>query len=475
MTYLDHSSASAKFEEGSFRDRSGRIVYSSGSVLRVLSPEALSIWEELSKAKFYNEQMSHGNIVQTERAENNELKNFDSHEEWAGVLKHEKISFVSYPYEWTFSMLQDAAMLQLDLLAAALREGFILKDATPYNVQWKGAKPVFIDILSFKKLSKGEPWTGYKQFCEMHLFPLWLIAFKEIPYHSWMRGSIDGIPVEDFANLLSFRDLFRNGVFMHAYLQSKLQNKYGNNRSDVRTELKSVGFNEELIRRNVSNLRKKVQNLEWKRSKSEWSDYASDNSYSAEDQKQKVEFVQSAVASKHWNLVWDLGCNVGIFSRIAAQNADYVVAMDGDHLTVERLYRNLKAEKSENILPLVMNLADSSPGLGWRGQERKSLLERGKPDLILCLALIHHMVISANIPLHEFVRWLADIGSSVIIEFPLKEDPMVRHLLRNKDDQYSEYTLQIFERLIASHFDIQAREELSSKTRVLFYLQPKVR
>jgi ribosomal protein L11 methylase PrmA len=470
MTYLDQSTASIQFEDGSFRDRSGRIIYSSGSVFRVLSQEALTTWETLNKSKFFKEQLSSGVLVPTERLENHAL---NLPEEWPAVLQHEKIPFVSYPYEWTFSMLKDAALLQLELLLSALQDGFILKDATPYNVQWKGAKPVFIDILSFKQLSKGEPWTGYKQFCEMHLFPLWLIAYKDIPYHSWMRGSIDGIPVEEFARLLSLRDLMRTGVFMHAYLQSKLQSKYSNNRSSVRSELKSIGFHQDLIRKNVIGLRKIVQNLEWKSLKSEWSDYATDNSYSADDQKKKVEFVQNAVQSKQWDLVWDLGCNVGIFSRIAAKNAKYVVAMDADHLTVERLYHELKKEKSDNILPLVMNLADSSPGLGWRGQERKSLIDRGRPDLMLCLALVHHMVISANIPLNEFVRWLSEVGSSVIIEFPLKEDPMVRHLLLNKDDQYSEYTLPTFERLISSHFNIHAREELSNRTRVLFFLSPK--
>ena len=265
MTYLDQSLESPRFEEGSFRDRSGRIVYSSDSVLRVLSNEALSIWESLSKSKFYKEQMAQGRLVATERIGNDALKNFDFAENWAAVLKHERIPFVSYPYEWTFSMLKNAAILQLELLTASLHEGFILKDATPYNVQWKGANPVFIDILSFKQLSKGEPWTGYKQFCEMYLFPLLLISYKEIPYHSWMRGSIDGIPVESFARLISLRDLFRRGVFMHAYLQGKLQTKYGNNPSSVRSELKSVGFSEELIRRNILGLRKIVERLEWKR------------------------------------------------------------------------------------------------------------------------------------------------------------------------------------------------------------------
>lgn len=471
MTGIDRSLG---FEQGSFRDRSGRILYSSDSVLRTLSAEALSIWESLSKTKFFQEQSKNGSIVHTERLVDGSHQKLTGQDEWSGVLKHERIPFISYPYEWPFSMLKDAALLQLNLLLFSLKERFTLKDATPYNVQWKGTHPVFIDVLSFKQLDKGEPWTGYRQFCEMHLYPLFLTSYKEIPFHQWMRGSVDGIPVEHFARLMSFRDLFRSGVFMHSFLQSKLQNKYANSQSNVRSELKSVGFSDELIRRNVLGLRKIVEGLQWKQNQSEWSEYASDNSYSAEDQQRKVDFVQGAVQSQPWNLVWDLGCNTGVFSRIAAQNSKYVIAMDGDHLSVEYLYQALKKEGVTNILPLVMNLADSSPGLGWRGLERKSLLERGKPDLVLCLALIHHMVISANIPLHEFINWLAELGCAVVIEFPTKEDPMVKRLLLNKDDQYSEYTIDTFEKNVSKVFKIEKREELASRTRVLYFLRPLV-
>ncbi len=471
MTGIDRSLG---FEQGSFRDRSGRILYSSDSVFRVLSAEALSIWETLSKTNFFQQQSNNGSIVHTERLDDDARKKVVTQDEWPAVLEHERIPFISYPYEWPFSMLKDAALLQLDLLLSSLKERFTLKDATPYNVQWKGTRPVFIDVLSFKQLDQGEPWTGYRQFCEMHLYPLFLTAYKEIPFHQWMRGSVDGIPVEHFAHLMSFRDLFRSGVFMHAYLQSKLQNKYANTQSNVRSELKSVGFSDELIRRNVLGLHKIVEGLKWKRNQSEWSEYASDNSYSAEDQKAKIDFVQTAVKSQPWNLVWDLGCNTGVFSRIAAQNSNYVIAMDGDHLSVERLYHALKKENVTNVLPLVMNLADSSPGLGWRGLERKSLIERGKPDLVLCLALVHHMVISANIPLHEFINWLAELGCSVVIEFPTKEDPMVKRLLRNKDDQYSEYSVDSFEQNVSSAFKIVKREEFSSGTRVIYFLRREI-
>jgi ribosomal protein L11 methylase PrmA len=184
-------------------------------------------------------------------------------------------------------------------------------------------------------------------------------------------------------------------------------------------------------------------------------------------------FVREMVLSRPWNLVWDLGCNIGVFSRIAAENARYVVAMDADQLSIERFYQALKAEGNTPILPLVSNLADASPNLGWRGLERKSLTERGKPDLTLCLALIHHVVISANIPLKEFIDWLASLGTSLVIEFVTKEDPMVKTLLRNKQDNYADYEIKYFEQCLDRVFEVAQRKMLASGTRILYFAHAK--
>jgi ribosomal protein L11 methylase PrmA len=208
--------------------------------------------------------------------------------------------------------------------------------------------------------------------------------------------------------------------------------------------------------------------LQWKRAKSEWSEYAEVNSYTDKDSEMKAGFVRKVSKLKQWNLVWDLGCNTGRFSRIAAENSQTVIAMDSDHLAVELLYQNLKKEKYKNILPLVMNLADASPGLGWKGEERKSITNRGKPDLILALALIHHVVISANIPLREFIGWLANLGADLVIEFVTKDDPMTKILLKNKEDQYADYEIDNFEKCLKEKFSIISREPLASGTRILY-------
>lgn len=459
---------SAAVEPGSFRDRHGRVFYDGDAVLRGVSQPALDDWEMLEAAPFFQRLHGEGKIVRTRRVER-EAVDPALRGEWAGFLEHERIPFVSYPYEWSFGMLKDAALLQLELLDGALEADMILKDASAFNVQWRGASPVFIDTPSFQRLSPGEPWSGYRQFCQMFLYPLFLQAYKDVAFQPWLRGSIDGIPVEDCARLMSARDLLRRGVLTHVVLQARMQASYAQTRQDVRRELKSAGFRKELIAANARRLTGLVERLSWRQARSAWSHYAAEHSYTDADHARKAAFVREVVHERPRRLVWDLGCNTGTFSRIAAENAAYVVAMDADHLAVERLYQSLKAEGVTTILPLVNNLADPSPALGWRLLERKSLPERGRPDLTLVLALIHHIVIGANIPLPEFIAWLSGLGTDLVIEFVTREDPMVQTLLRNKEDQYDDYQLEVFEASLERSFSIVRREPLGSGTRILYH------
>ena len=457
------------YESGSFRDRNARVFYKDGAVYRGLSPDAQRDWEALAATRFFGSFREQGRVVDTEQVEVSELPARSGSDEWSAVLRHERIPFVSYPYEWSFGMLKAAALLQLDLLLAALDEEMILKDSSAFNIQWVGSRPVFIDIASFTKLQPGEPWVGYRQFCQMFLCPLMLQAYKGVSFNSWLRGSIDGIEPAELGRVLWFGDLFRPGVFKHVYLQAKMASRYGGSGRDVRSDLRKAGFHKELIVTNVKALRKVVRRLEWKRRSSEWSHYVDRGHYEAQDREKKIEFVRAVVESRRWKLVWDLGCNTGTFSRIAAQNADYVVAQDRDHLAVEKLYRRLATEGNGSILPLINNLADPSPALGWRGAERRALAERGSPDLVLCLALIHHLSITANIPVAEFCSWLAGLGGDLVIEFVAKDDPMVGSLLRNKEDIYDDYSLENFENCLKRDFEIARRESLADGQRVLYH------
>jgi hypothetical protein len=459
-------------EPGSFRDRTNRIFYRDGSVLRGLRGRALAEWEALSSTKFFDRLLREGKVVPTMRLGGGGLQNADELASWAAVLRHERIPFVSYPYEWCFGMLKDAALLQLELLDAALEEGMILKDATPFNCQWIGSRPVFIDVASFERLPPGEPWAAYRQFCEMFLYPLLLQAYREIPFHAWLRGHIDGVEAEHCMNLMSARDLLRPGVLTHVYLQAKAQSRYARSNADIKADLRTAGFHTQLITANVRRLRRLLERLTWKTARSTWSDYVSANSYTDLDREEKAAFVRDVVWSRRWRLVWDLGCNTGTFSRIAAENADQVVAMDADHLAIEHLYQRLKREGQQTILPLVSNLADPSPRLGWRGTERGTLADRGRPSLTLCLALIHHVAITANIPIADFVDWLRSLGTCLVIEFVTRDDPMVRTLLRNKRDDYDDYNRDHFERCLEDGFNIERCVQLACGTRVLYHCSP---
>jgi len=460
------------FDPGSFRDREGRVFYREGKVFRALSPRAAAAWKKLDGSKFFPRFVAAGNVVATREADFSPaaLKELSPH--WVLALEHERIPFISYPYEWSFSMLRDAARLQLDLTIAALAENMILKDASSYNVQWRGACPVFVDTASFDVWEKGEPWVGYLQFCQLFLYPLLLSAYRDVPFQTWLRGAIDGIPPEEMLAVLTLRDRFRPGVLKDVYIQAKLKARFADTRQDVRGDLSRVGFGKELILNNLRRLKKIVDRLEWRRSSSQWAGYVDESSYDDETTAAKKAFVAEAAGSRRWSLAWDLGANTGTFSRIAAEHAEYVVAFDADLLAIEKLYLSLRADGVENVLPLVMNLADPSPSLGWRHRERKALTERGAPELILCLALIHHLVITANIPMPELVDWLAGLGAHLVIELVTKDDGQVRRLLRNKPDIYHDYEIEPFEEHLSRHFQIVRRKRYHAETRILYFCAP---
>ena len=458
-------------EPGSFRDRTARVFYHDGKIFRGLNSAALREWEALSATRFYRDFADRGGIVATKLRPRSEVLLASPHQ-WAGVLEHEKLPFVSYPYEWSFEMLRDAALLQLDLVLAALDEGMSLKDASAYNVQWRGVRPVFVDVASFYKRPPREPWVGYRQFCQMFLYPLLLQAYRDVPFQPWMRGSIDGMDAELCLRLLRARDYLRGGVLAHVYLQAKAQAAYSSTTRNVKADLNAAGFDTRIIKANAQRLRALVGGLHWRPHQSTWSEYLRCGHYEPTDAAQKREFVADAAVSRSRRLAWDIGCNVGVFSRILAERADYVVAMDADHVAIDRLYQALKTEGISNILPLIINVTDPSPALGWRNLERKRLDERGLPDLVVALALVHHIVIGGNIPLSEFVQWLRDLGGELVIEFVTREDPMVVTLLRNKDEQYADYDEKVFERELAARFTIVRRQPLGSGTRIMYYARP---
>lgn len=460
-------------DPGSFRDPDSSVLYDGEGVLRGLTERALADWSAFSATQLYPRLVESGKLVGTQTVDRTDVAP-ELADGWAALLRHERIPFVSYPYEWTFRMLRDAALLQLELLLSALDEDLTLKDATPYNVQWRGTEPVFIDVGSFERLPEGEPWQGYRQFCMLFLNPLLLQAYKSVPFQPWLRGSLGGIAPGDLARLMSMRDRFRRGVLTHVILHARLERKHEESTKDVRGELRKAGFRKELIAANVRRLEKLVRSLDWRPGGSEWSDYGVTTSYDEEGARRKEAFVREAVHSRRWELVWDVGCNEARFSRIAAENARYVVALDGDAAVVDRAYRELASEGRTDILPLVADVTDPSPALGWSGLERQTLAARGRPELTLCLAVVHHVAISGNVPVPEFLTWLRELGTALVIEFPTREDPRAAALLaRKRPGAHPDYDREPFERALRERFEIERTEELAGGTRILYFARPR--
>lgn len=464
--------AVVSFDPGSFRDRGGRVYQVDGRIYRGLASEALDEWEFVSQTEFLQRFLAEGSFVGTECTSLDELPS-EIANEWAGALSHETIPFISYPYEWSFHMLREAALLHLRLLADALNEDVTLKDATPFNTQFRGSQCVFIDAASLTRYREGEQWMGYRQFCQTMLYPLMLQAYKNVEFQPWLRGSLSGISPTQFLNLMSARDLLRSGVFAHVFLHAKLEGSAGSTPQGTSESLKEEGFGKSLIQNNVRKLTKIVEGLSWKPRQSLWSEYDVVDSPVKTDGTAKEEFIREVAASRRWSQVWDLGCNVGRYSRICSEHSDTVIALDYDHLAIDRLYLSLKEEGNKKILPLVFNLADPSPGLGWRGKERRDIVGRGKPDLVLALALIHHLVLRENILLPDLLSWLADLKSALVIEFVDKTDPQSQSLLANRADQYHDYSREAFERFVSERFVVRRTADLPTPTRKLYFVEPR--
>ncbi len=463
-------------EPASFRDPASTVFYQNGRVLRGLSKDGAADYEVLAATRFFPRALEAGEIVGTTSVPLDSLPEEARRSEWPLILEHQRVPVVSYPYEWTFSMLKAAALLHLDLLQRALAEGLTMKDGYAYNLQFLGARPVFIDVGSFERARPGEPWAGYRQFCQTMLYPLLLTAHKGVRFQPWLRGAVQGIPPVEMRRLFGRAELLRAGVLKHVLLHQAMDVRFSGARaSETRQELKAAGFSTELQAATVRAIRKLVAGLRWRAGESAWSDYQRTSTYSDEERERKKAFVaRSVAAAAPARLCFDLGANDGTYSRIAAEHADYVVAADADDLTVDLLFQALAEEGERRILPLVVDLCDPSPSLGWRGRERMGFFERGRPDVVLALALIHHLAITGNVPLAELVDWWHSLGGRLVIEFVDPADPMADRLLANKPPgMHGDYRREVFEGLLESRFDVVEREELPSGTRALYHATPR--
>jgi len=455
-------------EPGSFRDPQTRVFYAGDEVLRGLGAQAAQDWKALRASDFFARTQTDGTVTATDEVDR---KLPGEPGTWSATLRHTPIPFVTYPYEWSHAMRQDAARLHLDLLRRALAAGFTMKDGSAYNLQWRGAAPEFIDIGSFEPARPGEPWAGYRQFCQTLLYPLMLQAHLDVDPRPLLRAQIDGVEPAQMRRLFGGTKRLAAGVLKHVHLHDSIQSRNADRSTGaVREQLRDAGFNSELVAAAARAMAKLVDKLDWAPPATHWGGYRETCSYSDDDRAAKARFVDAALdAADRTDLVLDLGANDGVFARQAAAKAGYVVAVEADPAVVDTLYRRLRADGEKRVLPIVMDLADPSPGGGWAGVERAGFASRAaKADVALALALVHHLAIGRNVPLPAIVDWLAAMGRHVVVEFVHAEDPMARRLLANKPDGlFPDYHVETFVRLLGERFDIARRETLPGGSRTL--------
>ena len=429
-----------KTDSSSFRDPSGFIFYHGVKIYRAVTYHYKNeyellidsgLYEKLTQKKYL---LQHGESTETILQENSSIYK---------TLEPEKIDTISYPYEWSFSQLKDAALLTLKIQKIALEHGMSLKDASAYNIQFYKGRPIFIDTLSFEKYIENKPWNAYGQFCRHFLAPLALMSHTAINLNSLLKNHIDGIPLDLTRKLLPFKTRFHLGLYLHLFVHSKIQNKYqAKNLKVIESQHKLskialIGI--------IKNLHQSVLALQWVPKDTEWSEYQEDGVHTIEYKTQKAEIVNCFISKACPRKVIDIGSNTGFYSRLAVLNGANVVSCDIDPACVEKNYLLLKQNKEEKILPLLFDLLNPSPAIGWANEERKPLPERCKTDLVLALALIHHLCISGNIPFDKVASYFCQFAEWLIIEFVPKEDPKVQILLLNREDIFSDYSQENFE------------------------------
>ena len=446
----------------SFRDPSGFLFFQDGFIYRQVNRIYKENYDHLIDSGLYK------TLVDAELLTPHEEVNIDFAEPDKAykTIKPEQMSFISYPYEWCFSQLKDAALTTLEIQKRALDFGMSLKDCSAYNIQFRGGKPILIDTLSFENYREGKPWVPYKQFCQHFFAPLSLMSYRDIRLNQFLRNYIDGVPLDLASSLLPFRTRFKFSFLSHIHFHAKSQKYFAdktvNTSSSRMSSLSFSGL--------IDSLESAIRKLRWQAKGTEWADYYKETNYSSDALQQKKQIVAEFLDKIKPKVVWDLGANVGMFSRIASDKGIQTISFDIDPAAVERNYLKCVRNGESNILPLLLDLTNPTPGIGWENRERMSWLERSPADTVFALALIHHLAISNNLPLNKIAAFLNGICTSLIIEFIPKSDSQVQRLLSIREDIFRDYTQGIFEQEFSKYFKIQNSVKIGDSKRILYLM-----
>jgi ribosomal protein L11 methylase PrmA len=450
----------------SFRDPSGFLFKRSGKLYRQVNESYRADYELLNKSGLYKELTRAGLLIP-----HREVKIPAEQAKIAyKILQPEELKFVSYPYEWSFSQLKDAALLTLELQKRAPTRGMWLKDASATNIQFHNGNPILIDSLSFEAYPEGQPWTAYRQFCQHFLAPLALMALKDVRLNQLLRVYVEGIPLDLASRLLPSSSKLNLGLLTHIHAHASAQERYagekvsaGEGRRPAVSKVSLLGL--------VDLLERSVRALKWEPSGTAWGEYYGETNYSKLAASLKGKLVSSFIARTKAKTLWDLGANTGLYSRLASRTGIFTLAADYDPAAVEQAYLHNKQKPDENLLPLLLDLSNPSAGLGWANTERQSLAQRGPADAVMALALIHHLAIGNNVPLASVAEYFSQLGDWLIIEFVPKRDSQVQKLLAARKDIFSDYDIDGFKAAFKRHYRILAEEPIKGSERTLFLMR----
>lgn len=384
------------------------------------------------------------------------------------VLQPQILPFISYPYEWSFHALKDAATATLDIQRIALDHGMTLRDASAYNIQFLSGKPVLIDSLSFGIYEEGKPWFAYRQFCQHFLAPLVLMSSIDPSLGRLSQVHLDGIPL-DLASKLAPKSRWNLGLGIHLHTHAKTMTRSAT--GERLTSAKSMSKHAMLAW--IDSLESTVRKIEWQSEKTTWSGYYGETNYSSEAMAHKKTLVQDFLEEiPSPATCWDLGANTGEFSELAAMRGAHTVSWDFDHACVDANYLKVKGA-GKNILPLILDLTNPSPAIGWAGEERRSLEQRGPADVLLALAIVHHLALGNNLPFEKIAEFFARVGKWAIVEFVPKDDSQALRLIENRQEVFADYSIENFEQAFTQRFDIQRKALVEGSSRTLYLMRKK--
>ena len=470
LTYLKKKKVNKiEIDQGSFRDPAGRIFYYNEKVLRLLNKEGEKRYNFLKKKNLLDNCISNKFLIQSNEVDSNNF-NLDSLKN-KKIIEHRKINYISYPYEWCFDQLKDAAIHHLNFHIFLLNNNATLIDGSAFNIQFEGYKPIFIDLLSIKEYQEGEYWKSHKQFCENFLNPLLLKSKKKIDFNNWFKGNLEGITTKDLNSILSFKDKFSFNIFTQVYLLNLLDQKAIKNKKINLDQISKKKFPKKSFLSMLSNMKNFIISLKIKKSRTLWDDYSKNNTYKKKEEDIKKKIVKEFANRHKFKILADLGCNDGVYSKICLGNGcEYVVGFDYDLNAINNAYKTSKDEKL-NFLPLYFDASNPSSNLGWYQNERRGYMERLNFSGMLSLAFEHHLAIAKNIPLDQVLKWLINIAPHGLIEFVPKNDETIKKMLILKGDIFNDYNEENFRSLILKNANIVSETIISDSGRKIFEYQ----